>query len=112
MHCLNTNSFKILPILLFFHFFRILLGVYDLWPIISESIVQFLPGFVAASSLGMAAGPFLATPLHHVPNTRVWGLTINSVTMAGWGMALVWILFSVVAFLFFAEPQKSKTNKV
>lgn len=60
----------------------------------------------------MAAGPFLATPLEHVPNTSVWGLTINNITMAGWGMSLVWILFFVVTALFFSEPQRTKNRMV
>lgn len=64
--------------------------------------------FVGSSSLGMAMGPFLATPLDGVASWKWLGLTFNNVTMAGWIMCATWVVFLVVSILFFAEPPRKK----
>lgn len=73
---------------------------------------MFIAAFVAASSLGMAAGPFLAIPLKYMNPCKLLGFTINNVTMAGWFMAVIWVLFLVTALLFFYEPLRKQKLQV
>ena len=68
--------------------------------------------FVAASSAGMAAGPFAAVPLSalfdkYADTWRVLGWSVNAITVSGWLMVAMWLAFYFVAQVFFQEPLQS-----
>ena len=56
----------------------------------------------------MALGPLLAVPLAYVPDVTPKFLGINfhidGIMVAGYTMALVWLLFAVLAWFAFEEP--------
>lgn len=71
--------------------------------------------FVAASAGGMAMGPFLAVPLSQLlqqygDSIKIAGLTINVVTVEGWLMVGVWIIFWLTGYFFFKEPLGAQHN--
>eukprot|EP01025_Chloroclados_australasicus_P040926 TRINITY_DN4309_c0_g1_i1.p1 TRINITY_DN4309_c0_g1~~TRINITY_DN4309_c0_g1_i1.p1 ORF type:complete len:888 (-),score=107.73 TRINITY_DN4309_c0_g1_i1:634-3165(-) len=72
-------------------------------------------GFVAASAAGMSLGPLLALPLSYIVESKyailgtAW--TINDVTMGGYIMFALWLVYGIVAFFLFEEP-KRKLNEM
>ncbi|KAH0483030.1 MAG: hypothetical protein KVP17_002930 [Porospora cf. gigantea B] len=62
--------------------------------------------FVAVGSLGMSAGPGLQVLFNKLPETRINGHIINSLTLPGWSMFFLWVLFLIAAIVLFVEPQR------
>jgi hypothetical protein len=52
----------------------------------------------------MALGPLLSLVLARVPTTRLLGLTINPITVAGWIMLATWLVFIATWVVLFKEP--------
>ena len=68
------------------------------------AIVACPAAFVAAGSVGIAAGPLLSSVMTAVPPTRLGFVTLDSVTLGGWAMAVIWAVFLVVVALRFEDP--------
>ena len=60
----------------------------------------------------MAVGPFLALPLSYIRESKFLGLTLNNITIAGWLMVAIWLLFLFIAVPFFAEPKKASLKSL
>ena len=65
---------------------------------------DFTAGFVCASAIGMALGPFLALPLGQMPDVRVGLLLFNYITTAGWIMIAAWLAFIALWLTTFKDP--------
>ena len=63
-------------------------------------------GFVCASAIGMALGPFLALPLGQMPTIRAGLLTFDYITTAGWIMIVAWVAFIALWVTTFKDPLK------
>eukprot|EP00126_Sphaerothecum_destruens_P002497 Sdes_comp15928_c0_seq1m5065 len=63
--------------------------------------------FVAASTLGMASGPALASVLSGV-DFHIFGLHVDQVTAPGWLMAFCWMIFIGFALVYFEDPENIK----
>ena len=61
-------------------------------------------GFVCASAIGMALGPFLALPLGQMPTLRAGPLLFDYITAAGWIMIAAWLAFIVLWVATFKDP--------
>lgn len=55
----------------------------------------------------MAAGPLISFPLQQLPDGVYHGVRVNPITAAGFIMAACWLVFAVVAQIFFEEPLKA-----
>ena len=63
-----------------------------------------IAGFVCASAIGMALGPFLALPLGQMPTIHAGLLTFDYITVAGWIMIVAWLAFIVLWVATFKDP--------
>ncbi|XP_019097042.1 PREDICTED: SPX domain-containing membrane protein At4g22990-like [Camelina sativa] len=61
-------------------------------------------GFVSASALGMACGPALACFFQ--TNFKICNLTFNENTLPGWFMASAWLVFLLLLWIYFKEPER------
>ncbi|XP_024536249.1 SPX domain-containing membrane protein At4g22990 [Selaginella moellendorffii] len=65
--------------------------------------------FVIASSLGMAAGPALASLLIKL-DFQMLGFPVNQFTAPGWVMLLLWGIYLIVSLFAFKEPKRLSVN--
>lgn len=63
--------------------------------------------FVAASALGMAAGPGLSALLSFLPDWSAGFIFFNQMTSPGWLSFVFWGLFLALLVRFFKEPERA-----
>ncbi|XP_073042930.1 SPX domain-containing membrane protein At4g22990-like isoform X1 [Primulina eburnea] len=69
-----------------------------------EIRMQASAGFVSASALGMACGPALAGLLQ--TEFKIYNFTFNQVTLPGWVMVLLWLIYMICLCFSFREPAR------
>lgn len=69
-----------------------------------EQRTFFSAAFVAAGSLGMAAGPAFSAAINNI-DLSVGIVIINGLTAPGWFMFIAWAILLVLTVFYFNEPQ-------
>ena len=75
-----------------------------------ESMTKYCSAFVAMGGLGLAIGPGLASILSYIPNFTYLGFTFNEFTIPGFFSVVVWIIFSLIMWKCFKEPDRADAN--
>lgn len=68
--------------------------------------------FVAASAIGMAAGPALASLIAQLPEFTIFGLGFLHETTPGWILAVVWAIQIWAVQAFFQEPPEKERRAI
>ncbi|CAL5218517.1 g204 [Coccomyxa viridis] len=77
-----------------------------------EQRMRASTGFVCASAIGMALGPFLALPLGQMPTIRAGPLLFDYITVAGWIMIVAWTAFIALWVATFKDPLAEDAARV